>query len=342
MNAAPAAPVSVVVTAHNSELFLGDTLQSVLDQTLAPAEVIVVDDGSTDRSPEIAEAKGARVIRQANAGVSAARNAGVRAATQPWIAFLDDDDLWEPEKLEVQWHALTLDPSTGAVFSDHSTFDETGAREPEVLGSRATYRGIAREPLGPDTYRLDQRDLGRALCRGNLLKPSTLIARREILVEIGLFDPEIGAPGSLIGQTEDRDLSLRLAPRTSVIVVERPLVRYRRHGGGASRDRIRVAMGAAEIGRRVREHPERYPPEALEYYRRDRPEQLRAAGVMLMEQGRFREARAALAASLRERPALRTAAALGVAWLGAPAHRVLLAAKRRLGLPGLRAGGDES
>lgn len=333
------APVSVVITAYNSERFLRDTLQSVADQTLQPAEVIVVDDGSTDRSPEIAEAMRARVIRQANAGVSAARNAGVRAAEQPWIAFLDDDDLWEPDKLEVQWWALALDPSAGAVFSDHSTFDETGIRERDVLTTRPTYQGIAREPLGSDVYRLDQGDLGRALCRGNLLKPSTLVARRKLLLEIGLFDPDIGAPGSLVGQTEDRDLSLRLAPRTRVLVVERPLVRYRRHGGGASTNRVRVAMGAAEIGRRVRERPERYPPEAAAYYRRDRPRQLRAAGVMLMGEGRFREARGVLATSLRERFSPRTAVALGVALLGAPAHRVLLAAKRRLGLPGLRGGG---
>jgi glycosyltransferase involved in cell wall biosynthesis len=333
------APISVVITAHDSEEFLRDTLQSVFDQTLAAAEVLVVDDGSTDRSAELAEAMGARIIRQANAGVSAARNAGVRAAVQPWIAFLDDDDLWEPEKLDVQWRALEMAPEAGAVFSDHATFDETGLRKPAVLRGRPTYRRIAREPLGRDVYRLDQGDLGRALCRGNLLKPSTLVARRELLLEIGGFDPAIGAPGSIVGQTEDRDLSLRLAPRTTVIVVERPLVRYRRHGGGASTDRIRVAMGAAEIGRRVREHPERYPPEARAYYRRDRPVQLRAAGVMLMEEGRFREARAALATSLSERPALRTAGALGVALLGAPAHRALLAAKRKLGLPGLRGGG---
>src|SRR5438132_14127317 len=91
-------PVSVVVPAHDRAEVIERALESVAEQRdCEPAEVIVVDDGSTDRTAEVAEANGAEVIRHGrNRGVSAARNTGVRAAAQPWIALLDSDDEWLP------------------------------------------------------------------------------------------------------------------------------------------------------------------------------------------------------------------------------------------------------
>lgn len=96
--------ISVVIPCYNKEAFLEETLASVFAQTLAPREVIVIDDGSTDASAEVAERHrpDIQLLRQSNAGESAARNRGIEEATWPWVALLDADDVWEPEKLERQ------------------------------------------------------------------------------------------------------------------------------------------------------------------------------------------------------------------------------------------------
>src|SRR5258705_11929360 len=96
-------PISVVIPAYNASAYLAEALESVRGQTAQPTEVIVVDDGSTDATAAIARAGGATVLSQPNMGISAARNAGIRAATQPWVAFLAADDLWEADKLPAQW-----------------------------------------------------------------------------------------------------------------------------------------------------------------------------------------------------------------------------------------------
>ena len=99
--------ISVVIPCYNKEAFLEETLASVFAQTLAPREVIVIDDGSTDASADVAarHLPDIELLRQPNAGESVARNRGIREATQPWIALLDADDVWEPEKLERQARA---------------------------------------------------------------------------------------------------------------------------------------------------------------------------------------------------------------------------------------------
>jgi glycosyltransferase involved in cell wall biosynthesis len=99
--------IAVVIPAWNAERYLAEALASVFAQTLPPAEVVVVDDGSTDRTAAVAaDVPGVTVVRQANAGAAAARNRGVVASSAPLIAFLDADDLWLPEKLARQSAAI--------------------------------------------------------------------------------------------------------------------------------------------------------------------------------------------------------------------------------------------
>lgn len=331
------APVTAVIPAYQREAMLSETVRSVLEQTLPVAEILVIDDGSSDRTAEVAEALGARVLRQQNQGVSAARNAGIRAATQEWVALLDSDDLWEPDKMEAQWKALRLNPGAGLVFTDWLDFDGVAVTATDVLQGRDVYKGLHRESVAPGVALCDRRSLGAALFQGNFIKPSTVLARRDMLLEVGLFDTSFGRPGSLVGQVEDRDLFLRLAALTDVVSVERSLVRYRVHEGGASQDRVRMAMGAAEVAARVFAEPARYPEGAVEFYRRDRPRRLREAGVLLMEDGRFPEARQLLWRSLVEGPAVRTLVAFVVSLLGRRIHQGLVRVKRRAGLPGLHA-----
>ena len=114
--------VSVVVPAYNYARYLPKAIDSALGQTHPPLEVIVVDDGSTDDTPRVlaAYADRIRVIRQANQGAGAARNAGIAAARGEYVAFLDSDDLWHPRKLELQLARFASDPETTAFISEVS------------------------------------------------------------------------------------------------------------------------------------------------------------------------------------------------------------------------------
>src|SRR5579862_5598096 len=117
--------------------YLGDALDSVFAQTRPPAEVIVVDDGSTDETRAIVERYSGRLryIHRSNTGVSAARNAGIRAASHEYIALLDADDLWAPEKLAAQIPLLERDPSIGLVCSDFAIESADGRLVPSYYAT---------------------------------------------------------------------------------------------------------------------------------------------------------------------------------------------------------------
>lgn len=119
--------VSVVIPAYNAGRYLGEALDSVLAQTLPPREVLVVDDGSTDDTPEVCARYSGRVryARQENAGVSAARNAGLAAATGEFVALMDADDVCAPERFARQVAALRRRPDAVACLSGHWVFDRT-------------------------------------------------------------------------------------------------------------------------------------------------------------------------------------------------------------------------
>jgi glycosyltransferase involved in cell wall biosynthesis len=107
--------ISCIVPVYNGARFLAEALESILAQTLPPTEIIVVDDGSTDATREVARAYTRHVfyVRQPNAGPASARNCGIGLATGEFLSFLDADDLWHAEKLERQMHALEANPAAG-------------------------------------------------------------------------------------------------------------------------------------------------------------------------------------------------------------------------------------
>ena len=123
MSGRPAADVSVVIPAYNSEGFIAETIDSVYAQTVLPAEVIVVDDGSTDGTSSLLGQLAGRLpatfrwVTQKNGGEASARNLGVRLATGRFVAFLDHDDLWHPEKLARQLDQFAADPELSVSFT---------------------------------------------------------------------------------------------------------------------------------------------------------------------------------------------------------------------------------
>lgn len=162
---------SAVIPAYNSTKFIARTLDSVLKQTVKAGEVIVVDDGSSDDTVALCRGMGATVIKRQNGGPAAARNTGAQAARFPWIAFLDHDDIWLPEKSAIQ--LAMVDGETDAVFCRKADF--------------------------PGEFGLDElfeRNLGGS--------PSGTIIRKRVLLEMGGFD----ASPEIIG-VEDYNLWLR-------------------------------------------------------------------------------------------------------------------------------------
>ncbi len=163
--------ISVVIPAYNAAHFLPRCLKSVFAQTLAPAEIIVVDDGSTDDTADVAKKLGACVVSRPNGGLSAARNTGVRSSSSDWIALLDADDLWSPDKLRLQ--AERVQDDTVLVYTGIRSFDDTGVRQVSI----ADRSEVVREKL--------------QYC--NPIAPSTVLARRDALARDGGFREDIRA-----------------------------------------------------------------------------------------------------------------------------------------------------
>lgn len=135
--------VSCIVPAYNAEPYVRETIESARAQTLNPCEIIVVDDGSTDRTAEIVAALPApvRLLRQEHAGQQAARNLGATAATGQLLAFLDADDLWDPEKLRLQVDLLRAHPPATVIFAHARNF---WSGELEAQGARLQDEWVAR------------------------------------------------------------------------------------------------------------------------------------------------------------------------------------------------------
>lgn len=158
-------PVSVVIPVFNGERFLARAIESVAAQTLPPDEIIIVDDGSTDAGPAIAGSlPGVRLIRQPNAGGAAARNTGIGAARSDLVAFLDQDDLWAPRKLELQVARMGASRELGYTLAGQRIFLEPGSPAPAWLRPELVDRAIPGIVSG------------------------TLVARKWVFTRIGVFD----------------------------------------------------------------------------------------------------------------------------------------------------------
>jgi len=294
-------PISVVIPAYNRAQYVAEAVRSVRAQTRPASEVIVVEDGSTDDTAQAARAAGACVIPQANSGLPAARNTGIMAATNPWIAFLDDDDLWESTKLERQWQLVERCPQIGFAFTDHSAFNEEG---PVFASLYAKYperwEQVQRHPVGSGLSVCETEDALSRFYRWNFVNVSSLLIRRDLLLRIGLFDASLKA-------WEDLEITLRLFGAAIGGVVEEPLVRRRRHDTQMTGDRLHMKLHAAAATMRIVQRPWLYPKSAAKFYRNEPARWFLEAGELLMGAGRYAEARSPLLRSLGLRFSIRTA-----------------------------------
>lgn len=222
----------MIIPTYNRRELVQRAIESVLAQTRAVQQIIVVDDGSSDGTGEaLARAFGDRVqcVRQANAGVSAARNHGLRLACGRFIALLDSDDEWLPEKTQRQVEWLQARPTFGMVLCDVMRMDAE---------HRDFERFRRREQLPEDG------DVLKWVLLNPSLAPASVMLRREVYETVGGFDESLPTG-------EDLDFHLRVAARWPVGVIDEVLVRAMRGHDGLSSlartydDYVRVIEGAA-------------------------------------------------------------------------------------------------
>jgi glycosyltransferase involved in cell wall biosynthesis len=200
--------VTRIIPAYNAETFVREAIDSALGQSLPPCEVIVVDDESTDRTAEIVAAlpPPVRLLRQAHAMQRAARNLGARAATGELLAFLDADDIWEPDKLRIQVELLRASPPGTAVFAHAQNF---WSGELEEQGNRLRDAWVAR-PFAA-------------------LFASTMLVSRELFDRLGQFDVRLqhGEVADWLERAKAAGVPVAVHPAT--------LVRRRIHATNMSR-----------------------------------------------------------------------------------------------------------
>lgn len=276
--------VSVIVPAYNAELYIEEALKSIFEQTFHSYEIIVVDDGSKDRTSEIVHRFADRLlyIRQENSGPSKARNTGIQSARGKYIAFLDADDLWTKNKLELQIGFLETHPDIGMTFADMMTFNEND------VTSKSHFQDIKRK--NPYLYDIlvreqnDLKDIFLMLLKGNFIPTGTVVIRKSCLDQAGLFDESISS-------VEDLDMWMRISMFCKVCFLPYVLEKKREHESNISKDHYKAACCAIY----VREKLLKKYPEFTEKYRGEFDKKLSKSyfkkGYWNFSVGRLKEAR---------------------------------------------------
>ena len=224
--------VSVVIPAYNAAWCVGRAIDSVLAQTFRDFELIVVDDGSTDGTAAVLARydDALRIVSKPNGGMSSARNAGIRAATGDYVAFLDADDRWMPEKLARQVALLDAQPEL-AFCAAVATFED-----PDGL-TVGEWRGYAGPRAGVSEVFANH----GAVAGG----ASAVVARRGLVFRLGGFDETLAG-------AEDTDMWIRLACHGGFACIDEPLAVVLRRPGSASRNLVAMRRGALEMTRKNR------------------------------------------------------------------------------------------
>jgi glycosyltransferase involved in cell wall biosynthesis len=246
MNQLPQNPlVSVIIPCLNRETLVGQAIESALGQTHQNVEIIVVNDGSTDGTEKVVQSytdngKVRYFKHEVNKGIPAARNTGIRNSLGDYVAFLDSDDMWLPNKVEVQLRAFSQDAASrvGMVWTDAYFVDELGnTRTREVV-------------LPHDFSFLANEKVLKLLFMRNFVIGGTSMVRRSCFDKVGLLDEE------LRGGTDDYDLWLRLAPHFKFVYVPIPLATVRLHGGNHSSVEGNTRDTLVSVKKAVARHPE--------------------------------------------------------------------------------------
>lgn len=227
--------VSVVIPAYNAESFVIDALESIERQSLLPKEVIIINDGSTDKTFDVVQAWIAtkdhgcpiHLFSQNNQGLPATRNFGIKQAVGKWIALLDADDIWETCHLSELFRALNLESSAIAAYGagrllvgttvTDTLYDEFWDNPSKKIGKK----------IDSSSCLLIEGDIFPRLIHGNFIKPSSLIFSKEVATDIGLFDEALRT-------AEDREFLVRLIFKGNFVYTPMAITQYRWHDDNIS------------------------------------------------------------------------------------------------------------
>jgi glycosyltransferase involved in cell wall biosynthesis len=203
--------VTVIIPCYNRGKYIAETIESVLNQTYPNVEVVVVDDGSTDDSREVLEQYSDRIRvlehpGRVNRGQSAALNLGILSSESEYVAFLDSDDLFVPEKIEKQVRFLEGNPQFGLVYANGHAINENG---------KVIFRFY-------DKSHKEESDPNRVLLDCYFLLPNNALLRRKVLDKAGLFDESLRS-------AQDHDMAIRVTEVTKIAYLDECLFKYRRH-----------------------------------------------------------------------------------------------------------------
>jgi glycosyltransferase involved in cell wall biosynthesis len=244
-------PVSIIIPCYNQGAFLREAIESCLSQRHPSLEIVVVDDGSTDNTAEVARSFGGAITltQQSNRGLAAARNAGIRASRGQYVALLDSDDVCLPDRIQLQAGYLDEHPSIGLVASDAWLYDGT-----QRLALRSTISG---SPKNPRNFRWETRDF--------CMTPSTAMFRRACFEQTAQFNEQLRRAA------EDWLFAVQLAVDHDLAYLSTPTILYRVHANNATKNRElvnsenRIAADAIVSWPRFRDYPPSFRSKLLIY-----------------------------------------------------------------------------
>ena len=277
--------VSVVIPTYNHGGYVTGAVDSVLQQSYRPLELVVVDDGSTDGTEKLLQPYGSRIryLYQENRGVAAARNLGIARSSGELVAFLDADDRWLPDKLEAQVAALAARPEAGLGYTNAYLWDP-----PREVDERSLR-------LGRPEF--DGRCYARLFWSGGICLSSVMVWR-TCLARVGVFDETLRG-----ASVEDYDLLWRVARQFEFVYLAPPLVLYRTRPAHETRTAARLQDELYVIGKRLREDPELRTLIGSRGIRRRLFRLWSDLGHLRLEAGALPEARRAFREAARQEPA---------------------------------------
>jgi glycosyltransferase involved in cell wall biosynthesis len=265
------ASVSVIIPVYNCEKYITEAVESVLGQSYDDIEIIVVDDGSTDNTLSTLEPyrgrPNLRIVRQANAGPSRARNQGIKHSQGKYCAFLDADDVMMPERLRVQVDAMEEQKDVALVYCDLMTFDKEGIIHRTKKEFTKPYAGNVLDKLLIE----------------NFITTSTVMVRKSCFDEVPLFDEGIS-------HSEDYKMWLNIAERFKLGYVDLPLVKYRYHADSLSCDRVVIGQSSHRVVQEFWDQHEYYRMDHKILHRISMANQLTRLGNAYLHLREYREA----------------------------------------------------